>query len=123
MEGNGGAEEGSQHARQVFNVVRPKIIQQKFLLRYLHVGQVIEGYFPTTIDAAWVTQWKSLVNNFYRAENDEPFAKSLGYASRPIPYQALINFVLCELVQPFSIYCKYHLGIANVRQIKTCLLW
>jgi citrate lyase subunit beta/citryl-CoA lyase len=103
---------------QVFNVVVPQTMEQGFSVQQLHVGKVIEGRFPTTIDAAWVTQWKSMVNNCYRIENDEPFAQRLGFTSRPIPYQALINFALCELVQPFSIHCKYHLGVGNVRQLQ-----
>ncbi len=102
----------------VVNVARPQTIKHTFDPTQLHIGKVINGRIPTTIDAAWVSHWKSLVNNCYRIENDQPFAQQLSYTSRPIPYHALINFALCELVRVYSIHCKYHLGISNVRQIR-----
>ncbi|MEL7222023.1 MAG: aldolase/citrate lyase family protein, partial [Bacteroidota bacterium] len=90
-----------------------KQVQTRF-----HVGQVLSPKNHMTIDAAWVTQWKSLSYNCLRIENDDIFSKNLGFKRRPFPYQAMIHYGIAQVVDCFSSYSKYHLGILDGRQIR-----
>jgi len=78
----------------------------------------VQGRYFTKLDSGWVNQWKTLVNNAYPVESDEQLAQEIGYNGIPVPYQALVNYALCELVNVFSIHCLYHLSIAGVEQLR-----
>jgi citrate lyase subunit beta/citryl-CoA lyase len=83
-----------------------------------HIGQVLAPKNHMTIDEAWVAQWKSLSYNCQRIENDVVFAQQLGFKERPIPYQAMIHYGIAQVVDCFSSYSKYHLGVLQGRQIR-----
>ena len=83
-----------------------------------YVGQVLAPRNHMTIDEAWVSQWKTLSYNCQRIENDELFAHQLGFKQRPIPYQAMVHYGVAQVVDCFSSYSKYHLGILNGRQVR-----
>ncbi len=83
-----------------------------------YVGRVLAPNNHMTIDEAWVSQWKSLSYNCQRIENDDVFSRQLGFRQRPIPYQAMIHYGIAQVVDCFSSYSKYHLGILNGRQIR-----
>lgn len=83
-----------------------------------YVGRVLAPKNHMTIDEAWVSQWKSLSYNCQRIENDDVFSHQLGFRQRPIPYQAMIHYGIAQVVDCFSSYSKYHLGILKGRQIR-----
>ena len=102
---------------ETFHTVKATSLQKQAMPCFF-VGQVLSPKNHMTIDQAWVSQWKSLSYNCQRIENDAVFTQQLGFRERPIPYHALVHYGIAQVVECFSSYSKYHLGVLQARQIR-----
>ncbi|MEL7251791.1 MAG: site-2 protease family protein [Bacteroidota bacterium] len=107
----------STTVQETFHTLTASTLQKQAEVRF-HVGQVLAPKNHMTIDEAWMSQWKSLSYNCQRIENDAVFTRKLGFNKRPIPYQAMIHYGIAQVVDCFSSYSKYHLGVLEGRQIR-----
>ncbi|MEL6835169.1 MAG: aldolase/citrate lyase family protein [Bacteroidota bacterium] len=107
----------STTVQDTFHTLTATALQKQADVRF-HVGQVLAPKNHMTIDEAWVSQWKSLSYNCQRIENDAVFTRKLGFKKHPIPYQAMIHYGIAQVVDCFSSYSKYHLGVLDGRQIR-----